>query len=416
VFVRVLFIASIFAGGTGILLYILLWILVPKATSASQRLEMRGSAVTVDSVSAVIKERVDDIPKDSSLRRILYFPFAVASAILRSLGKLGPAAGVIVGLILTVGSFLAILGASIAGAVAGTNLNAPYFEFPLRDAVPHPVLYGLLLAGYVVVVIPLAFIFLLGFRLLRTRFRLSTSVGFGMLGAWFLAVILAGVLLVHTIGDYERYMRTSPAYQEVTQVISTEAFNGIRADDGIDVTIASADAEDVAVTGWQKDNSRITAHVEDGILVLELKQGPSDCFFCVSRTPHVVIHAPALATIEIDGGRVTLDNFAADALAVTAHGGSLTGKITTQSLTLTGTNTYFDLAGAASSMTALLSESVLSATELTVTNATITAERNSSADVHVTGILNEHTDRRSQITHLGTPQKIEDDTEGEATP
>lgn len=56
--VRVLFVLAIVTGGWGFLLYIALWLIVPEAKSPSERLQMHGKAVTVDSLKEVI-ERAD---------------------------------------------------------------------------------------------------------------------------------------------------------------------------------------------------------------------------------------------------------------------------------------------------------------------------------------------------------------------
>jgi phage shock protein PspC (stress-responsive transcriptional regulator) len=53
-FIRILFIIAVITGGWGILLYILLWVLVPEAKSSSDRLQMQGKAVTVASLKEVV--------------------------------------------------------------------------------------------------------------------------------------------------------------------------------------------------------------------------------------------------------------------------------------------------------------------------------------------------------------------------
>lgn len=55
---RLAFIALIFAGGSGILIYILLWLIVPEAKTSSDRLQMQGKPVTVDALKDVV-ERAD---------------------------------------------------------------------------------------------------------------------------------------------------------------------------------------------------------------------------------------------------------------------------------------------------------------------------------------------------------------------
>lgn len=61
--IRVLFIISIFFGGLGIFAYVILWIIIPNATTAAQKLSMRGAPVTLASLSKVVKDKINDIRK-----------------------------------------------------------------------------------------------------------------------------------------------------------------------------------------------------------------------------------------------------------------------------------------------------------------------------------------------------------------
>src|SRR6266404_410644 len=56
--IRILFVIGTIAWGGGILLYIVLWLLVPEAKTSSERLQMAGKPVTVDSLKEVV-ERAD---------------------------------------------------------------------------------------------------------------------------------------------------------------------------------------------------------------------------------------------------------------------------------------------------------------------------------------------------------------------
>jgi phage shock protein PspC (stress-responsive transcriptional regulator) len=54
ILIRILFVIGVFTGGWGILLYVALWLLVPEATTSSERLQMVGKPVTVDSLKEVV--------------------------------------------------------------------------------------------------------------------------------------------------------------------------------------------------------------------------------------------------------------------------------------------------------------------------------------------------------------------------
>ncbi|HEX7963091.1 MAG TPA: PspC domain-containing protein [Candidatus Saccharimonadales bacterium] len=54
--VRLIFVLLLFSGGAGILVYVLLWLLVPPARSGSDRLQMSGKAVTVENIKDAIAQ------------------------------------------------------------------------------------------------------------------------------------------------------------------------------------------------------------------------------------------------------------------------------------------------------------------------------------------------------------------------
>ena len=58
---RLLFVIFFFAGGASILVYIILWIVLPKAETAAQKLEMRGEKVNVSNLEKKIREEYDSV-------------------------------------------------------------------------------------------------------------------------------------------------------------------------------------------------------------------------------------------------------------------------------------------------------------------------------------------------------------------
>jgi len=61
VWVRVIFIVSIFISGFGLLVYLILWIVVPEARTTAEKLEMRGEPVTVSSIEKNFSDEMHDL-------------------------------------------------------------------------------------------------------------------------------------------------------------------------------------------------------------------------------------------------------------------------------------------------------------------------------------------------------------------
>ena len=72
IFIRIAFLLLIFAGGTGLILYIVLWILIPEAASTSDRIRMEGKKVNVENIenkvreeASYLKDRLSDFSEEA---------------------------------------------------------------------------------------------------------------------------------------------------------------------------------------------------------------------------------------------------------------------------------------------------------------------------------------------------------------
>ncbi len=61
---RILFILISLGMGSGLIIYIILWIAIPEATTTAQRLEMRGEAITIENIKRAVREEFENIKKN----------------------------------------------------------------------------------------------------------------------------------------------------------------------------------------------------------------------------------------------------------------------------------------------------------------------------------------------------------------
>mgnify|MGYP001273094482 CR=1 FL=1 len=61
VYIRLIFVLSFFGWGSGFLLYLVLWIIVPEARTTAEKLEMRGEDVNLNNIERSIKDEIDHI-------------------------------------------------------------------------------------------------------------------------------------------------------------------------------------------------------------------------------------------------------------------------------------------------------------------------------------------------------------------
>ena len=210
IWLRVGFIAVVWFGwGSPILVYLLLWILVPKATTAAEKLQMRGEAVTVDNLKRMFEEGTEkvkqgaervateakDLGKEWGPRSQQWGQEAGGAA-----RRMGSSAASVIGKLVGVGlilfAFSMLLGL-ITFVVGGswTFWNATWndAELGLLDlgsivftSRAHAMWFGI--GAIVLLAVPIVGLFLAGFKLL-----LGTStpkwLGIGLAVLWFGALV-----------------------------------------------------------------------------------------------------------------------------------------------------------------------------------------------------------------------------------
>lgn len=61
VWIRILFVIFTFAWGFGIPVYIILWVIAPKAETAAQRAQMKGEPLTIKAIEQNVKNMIDKV-------------------------------------------------------------------------------------------------------------------------------------------------------------------------------------------------------------------------------------------------------------------------------------------------------------------------------------------------------------------
>jgi len=217
--VRILFLVSIFIGGFGILLYIVLWIAVPEAVTLSERLQMQGDPVTLAGIERTLKDNLnmrDSNGEESTLAKLILLPIRLIAQIINWLGKaLGPMLAFLITLI-RIGAAVILLVVSIGLTIA--LFSTLFVSLGLIDEsqyivlgdFPASVLLGGfprlgLVAGFFVGIIPLLFLIVLAVSLLIKRTFMRPIVGWSMFGVWLVALFT----LIATIAMYSNNFRRS---------------------------------------------------------------------------------------------------------------------------------------------------------------------------------------------------------------
>jgi phage shock protein PspC (stress-responsive transcriptional regulator) len=65
--IRAIFIAFTMAGGLGILIYLILYVVIPEAKTTAQKIEMKGDPVNIHNIKESVKKEFDTVRKNMKL-------------------------------------------------------------------------------------------------------------------------------------------------------------------------------------------------------------------------------------------------------------------------------------------------------------------------------------------------------------
>ena len=207
--VRLLWVALFFTLGTGILFYILLWILIPAAETTAEKIAMTGDPVNISNIEKKIKEGFDTASE--SVKNVDYEKFgskaqsgissffdAIGSVIMSLFKVFGKFVGIIlilVGTITVIGLFIGMFTMS-----SFEFFNLPLItEWDLYDHAPVWPVWIISILTFFAVGIPFFFIAYLGLKILVTNLKSIGNIAkFSLLGAWLLAIIILSVFGLKT--------------------------------------------------------------------------------------------------------------------------------------------------------------------------------------------------------------------------
>ena len=225
ILVRVLFILLTFAGGLGVFLYIIFWVCLPEARTLTDKMQMQGEPVTLSNIESNIKRNfnIREGEQESTLTKILLFPFRLVGLILTALGRLiGPLAdvvrviigvivvlmgiGMVFSIVVTAGVLFGLLAGGVFSGPWVADLNDMDMPFEIfTRAFPGWVA----VAGIVAALVPSIFLILLGASAIAKKFIFPATVGWSLFALFFVsaAMLAVGVPRIvyafHERGEYE---------------------------------------------------------------------------------------------------------------------------------------------------------------------------------------------------------------------
>ncbi len=221
IWIRLGLLALFFGGGFGVILYIILWILLPEAKTTAEKLQMEGEPVNIDNIEKKIREEFNNVSENvrtvanqasekikdgaSEFSEKMSNTFSAKTKknnglqdFLNTIGKIilvffkviGKFIGVILVFVAAAVILSLIIGGFSVGSLEFLNVDGEFLQYPpfFYDSIlPR---WLLTLFTFTLIGIPFLILFVLGLRILSSSVKQFTkATSLTLLGIWIVALL-----------------------------------------------------------------------------------------------------------------------------------------------------------------------------------------------------------------------------------
>lgn len=235
IILRLIFAIAFFVFGTGFLLYLILWVIIPEAKTTAEKLEMRGENVTVSNIEKTIRDEMNDLKErlnkisdekvtvktissssiGNAIRSFLGFIASFIKLLLKFIGKIIGAAFLFVGTIL-----LVIIIALLFGMPGFVNISDHGYEASLTL---HQIISGFLGGGQsefwatlgiaLVIAIPLLGLIISGAKILFGIRGRNKYMATGLALLWTVGIIICFAVGMKVSNDFKSLSKHTSDFQ-----------------------------------------------------------------------------------------------------------------------------------------------------------------------------------------------------------
>lgn len=209
---RLIAIASVMLGGAGLPLYIILWLVMPKAISRADKMAMKGEPINLQNFKKNFDEEVENLKHGFSrahkeVRPTIDRIATLIGNILKMFVKLSG------GLIIFIGGMMSIGLIIFAIALLAISKDMTIVEFPI-NAVNAEYRTGIVASAFVIMFIPLVALVLFAIRVIFNRRVLTKTSSFAMLVMWLTGVGFG----IHFAATIAREFKEEAKFSKVTAI------------------------------------------------------------------------------------------------------------------------------------------------------------------------------------------------------
>ncbi|MBT3945735.1 MAG: PspC domain-containing protein [Candidatus Marinimicrobia bacterium] len=216
---RLGFLLTMFIGGFGIFVYLILWIIAPLADRASDYLEMHGEPVTAGTIGRAVASKIEDTVTNKNNQSIVRKILAVVGTIFgffievfkRIIIVLGKIIKPLIGIIFLILGFAAAIGVSffIIASFSGVEHEFQEITNTFNSILENFPLYRtfVFLALILFIGIPLFQIIYLGVRMLFNMVKQSSALKSSLLGIWVVGLTITIFFGIYGITHFSKDSR-----------------------------------------------------------------------------------------------------------------------------------------------------------------------------------------------------------------
>lgn len=231
---RIIMVILFFGFGTGFVLYLILWILIPEATTTSQKLEMKGEPINISNIEKKVKEGFNEISDkfsnldhDKIATNAKYGAERVGNTLSDIITSIFKVISKIIGVFIVFFSSMSLLSVIIGGIAMIFFSSLPDNLIYNKIETPFDIETPIWLQGILFIItigIPLFFLLILGLKLLTSRVKsFGNTANYSLLAVWIIG--LASVIFL-TIKEISQNAYTGKDIEkELIQLQPTDTLN-----------------------------------------------------------------------------------------------------------------------------------------------------------------------------------------------
>ena len=212
IILRLIFVIAVVFYGTGIFLYLVLWVIIPKAETRAQKLEMKGEKINVSNIEKSIKKEYEDVKNNinnignskdyKKVRNLLSRFLSFIGVLLRICIKV---ILVIIGITLIISGILIVL--AIISALFWGHILWPFtfnsLIFPTFLSVTSAFSTTLFLVGLLLTItVPLILLIYAGLLIIFKFKAHSKLISFLLLTAWIIGLVILFATGINQVNNY----------------------------------------------------------------------------------------------------------------------------------------------------------------------------------------------------------------------